>query len=101
MVNPKKLSAYEPYDVGRIIGRLQTRISAQIVDTVCAEPILDLVNLKAFKDRISSQAQAAFDTCFEKWKHSDEYDVSIVVTSLSLTPCRSCGAGIRSVPALP
>ena len=85
LINPKKASRFSPYEVEDIVRRTEPRISAHLLDVILAAgPIAD-PELTRLRDRITLEAQAAFDSLFGTWKHAEEYEVRVVVTSLYFT----------------
>jgi hypothetical protein len=85
LVNPKKVSLFSPFEVEQIIRRAEPRISAHLLGIILASGSLGAPDLPRLRDRIAIEAQAAFGTLFGTWKHADEYEVRVVVTSLYFT----------------
>lgn len=86
VINPKATTtAGSLYEVDDIVGRLQPRIRARVVEIVPIGHPVAVQSLESLKTTITQEAQAAFRSSFAKWKHADDFDVQLVVASYYLT----------------
>ena len=72
-------------EVGGILYRSATRMSAEIVKEVGSHGVILPKDLPALRTVLAEKAQQSFDTVFSKWKYADTYEVEIVITSMYLT----------------
>ncbi len=84
IINPKKTSLSNTWDVQSILSRLSPRISSAVTVVIQQEPA-PTENLIDLRDRIVKVANRVFAGEFSKWTSAEDYDVQIVVTSLYLT----------------
>ena len=80
-----KLSSGNRYDVGDIVGKTNTRISAVTVTEILNQGFIGVTDFRSLKKMLESKAQATFDSIFSKWDYSSNYKVEIVINSLYLT----------------
>lgn len=73
------------YDVDYIVGRLQPRIRARLVEVMPIGHSVSVQALESLKGTIIKEAQATFGNAFAKWKYADDFDVRLVVASYYLT----------------
>lgn len=84
IVNPKKETLFSPSDVQDILDRSETRIKAAALDIMTYNPIPHIGKIKELKNNIRNVAQATFDKMYQQWEYADDYQVEIVVTSMSI-----------------
>lgn len=84
IINPRKTSLSNTWDVQSILSRLSPRISSAVTAVIQQEPA-PTENLIDLRDRIVKVANRVFEVEFSKWTSAEDYDVQIVITSLYLT----------------
>jgi hypothetical protein len=86
VINPKATTtAGSLYEVDDIVGRLQPRIRARVVEIVPIGHPVAVQSLESLKTTITQEARNTFRNSFAKWKHADDFDVQLVVASYYLT----------------
>lgn len=85
MINPTQKTLTWTSDVRDVFRRLEPRIADRII-TVVYEHLDDFPSsINTLRLYIAREAQKVFDDVFSKWKHSDEWKVELLVTSLYFT----------------
>ena len=85
IINPKKETEFSPSDVRDILYRSQTRIKAAVFEVMFNNLDPNINQIKGLRIKIKNAGQAAFDMKYQKWINADDYEVEIVVTSMSLS----------------
>ena len=85
IINARKISSADRYDVEAIIRRSRTRLSSRIVADVNARGVVTVKDLPELRKVLVADAQSAFDSVFSKWTRADVFTVDIVITSIFFT----------------
>ncbi len=85
IVNPVEKSKASEYDVQSIVRRTQTRIESELVQDISAGSISLDKGQSFMLKQIESSSSKVFGAAYDKWEHSKEFKVEIVVTSLYFT----------------
>ncbi len=85
IVNPQKVTLYDPNTVEQIVRRLEARISSRLLESLSGlgQQVID--DLPALRKRIASDAQNVVDSALQQWQHASEYRVEVVVVALYWT----------------
>jgi hypothetical protein len=75
----------DAYEVGRMVGRLSTRLSASTVEKLLEFGPVSVKDFSSIRKQLVSTAQQTFDSAFSKWTRAAEFKVEIVIVSLYLT----------------
>jgi len=84
VINPRKESFYNPYQVESIVRRLEPRIAAEVLKVVEGRKV-SLKETGPLRERIGATVQDIVGQTLARWTHASEYDVEVVVVSLYLT----------------
>jgi hypothetical protein len=84
IINPRKETFYNPYQVESIVRRLEPRISAEVLKLVEGNRV-SLQELGPLRARVGAKVQDVVGQTLARWTHASEYDVEVVVVSLYLT----------------
>jgi hypothetical protein len=84
-INPVKTTYEGAYTVGDILQRLEARIAARVVEVLSSEKNISLEQMPELRDQVARDAQAVVDEAMQRWKHGNEYEVKVLVTSLYWT----------------
>jgi hypothetical protein len=85
IINAKEVTYADPYDVEWMVRRMEPRIAARVVELALGAGPVGPGELRTLRGGIATEAQAAFDAAFARWKHAAAFEVDLVVTSLYLT----------------
>ena len=85
IINPRKVSTYNPMQVEWMMRRLEPRMSAEVLRLLTEVQTVSPQKFGPLRLEISSRAQDVVRQTLASWTHASEYEVEIVVVSIYLT----------------
>ncbi len=85
IINPRKVSVYNPYDVRSLVKRLGPRLESKLVASILEFGRVGVGDLRLVRERLDGDAQSVIDDALSGWEHSDEYEIDVVIGSLYFT----------------
>lgn len=85
LVNPRKASLSNSYQVEQILRRVETRVSAHTSQLLSQLGSQSLSKTEQIRERIRAEAQTVVEETFRQWDHGQDYRVEMVVVNLYWT----------------
>lgn len=84
VINPRKVTTYQPYEVESIMRRLEPRVSAEVLKLVLGTTV-SVSGLPELRDQIQIRTASTIQEALTHWTEAAAYEVRSLVLSMYLT----------------